>query len=262
MNLRTVLTASVLTAGALMTLALPAQAADMSVKARPMAAPPPVQNWYGFYVGVHAGYAWGGDGVDFTGATGGLLVGANIPGSLGGSSNGFIGGIQWGSNYQFDRIVLGFDSDFSYMDRDETQSVTLLGVTTTANQSLDWFGTTRLRAGFLVTPNVLLYAAGGLASGSAEVNVSQTGAFVGAASVRDTLWGWTLGGGIEFLSGPWMFRVEYLHYDLGDIDFTYAVAAASTVTTSTNFSGDIVRAGISYKFNWTPLGVLFGRDRF
>jgi outer membrane immunogenic protein len=260
MNLRTVLTATALTC---MALSSPAVAADMARKAVPMAAPVPVQNWYGFYVGVHAGYAWGGDGVDFTGATGGLLVGANIPTSLAGSSNGFIGGIQWGSNYQFGSIVLGFDSDFSYMDRDETQTVTLGGVTTTASQSLDWFGTTRARAGFLVTPNVLLYAAGGLASGSAEVSATTTaGGFFGGASVRDTLWGWTLGGGVEFLSGPWMFRVEYLHYDLGDIDFTYVVPATGTVSTSTNFSGDIVRAGISYKFNWTPLGILTGRDRF
>ena len=100
-------------------------------------------------------------------------------------------------------------------------------------------------------------------SGRAEVSVSHAGGgFLGAATARDTLWGWTLGGGIEYLSGPWMFRLEYLHYDLGDIDLAYAVAPAATVATSTNFSGDIVRAGISYKFNWTPLGILLGRDRF
>jgi outer membrane immunogenic protein len=245
-----------------MFFASPARAADIPVKA-PMAAPVPVLNWYGFYVGVHGGYAWGSDGVDFVGSTGGLVIGGNLPTSLGGSTGGFIGGIQWGSNYQFDRIVLGFDSDLSYIDRDETQAVTLGGVTTTASQSLDWFGTTRLRAGYLVTPNTLLYVAGGLASGRAEVSVSHVGGgFLGAATARDTLWGWTIGGGIEYLSGPWMFRLEYLHYDLGDLDLAYGVAPASTVVTSTNFSGDIVRAGISYKFNWTPLGILLGRDRF
>ncbi len=255
---------STLTAAALACIALvsPASAADMAVKARPMAAPPPVQNWYGFYIGAHAGYAWSNDSVDFTSATGLLAIGVNIPGSLGSNSNGFIGGIHWGSNYQFGSVVLGFDSDFSWLDRDATQTVTLGGITTTATQSLDWFGTTRVRAGFLVTPNTLLYATGGLASGRAEVDITHTAAGTFNINARDTLWGYAIGGGIEYLAGPWMFRVEYLHYDLGDLDFAYTIPATGTITTSTNFSGDIVRAGISYKFNWTPLGILMGQDRF
>jgi len=258
MTLRTIVTAG---AFACLVLAAPAHAADMAVKA-PM-APPVVQNWYGFYIGVHGGYAWGSDGVDFVGSTGGLVIGGNLPTSLAGNNGGFIGGVHWGSNYQFDRIVLGFDSDLSYIDRDESATVTLGGVTTTASHSLDWFGTTRVRAGYLVTPNALLYVTGGLASGRAEVSVSHVGpGFASAVTARDTLWGWSLGGGIEYLSGPWMFRLEYLHYDLGDLDVTYLGAPGSTVVTATNFSGDIVRAGISYKFNWTPLGILLGRDRF
>jgi outer membrane immunogenic protein len=258
MTVRTIVTAG---AFACMLLAGPANAADMARKA-PMAPPPVVQNWYGFYIGAHAGYAWSDDSVDFTGATGLLAVGVNIPGSLGGSSNGFIGGIHWGSNYQFGNIVVGFDSDFSWLDRDETRTVTLGGITTTASQSLDWFGTTRVRGGFLVTPNTLIYATGGLASGRAEVDITHTAAGTFTVNARDTLWGYAIGGGIEYLAGPWMFRVEYLHYDLGDLDFAYTIPATGTVTTSANFSGDIVRAGISYKFNWTPIGILLGRDRF
>jgi outer membrane immunogenic protein len=258
MILRTVLTATALTC---MALASPAGAADLPRKAPPMAAPAPVSPWYGFHIGVHAGYAWSDNSTDFTSATGLLALGVNIPNSLGGSADGFIGGIHWGSNYQFGNIVLGFDSDFSYIDNDSSATVTLGGLTTTTSQSLEWFGTTRVRGGFLVTPNLLLYATGGLASGSAEVNINHgAGAFV--VNARDTLWGWAAGGGIEYLTGPWMFRVEYLHYDLGDLDFAYTVPATGIVTTSTNFSGDIVRAGISYKFNWTPLGILLGQDRF
>ncbi|MCZ7658224.1 MAG: outer membrane beta-barrel protein [Xanthobacteraceae bacterium] len=239
----------------------PARAADMPVKAT--YAPAPVYNWYGFYVGGHAGLAWSRDSVDYVAATGGLLIGTNVPASLTGDASGFMGGIHWGSNYQFDRIVLGLESDFSFMDLDRTGSATLAGVTTTASHGLDWFGTTRVRAGYVVHPTLLVYATGGLANGRAEVSSAHVGGgFAGGATARDTLWGWALGAGIEYAAGPWLFRVEYLHYDLGDLDYAYAVAPAATVTTSTNVSGDIVRAGLSYKFNWTPLDILLGRRTF
>ena len=62
--------------------------------------------------------------------------------------------------------------------------------------------------------------------------------------------------------GPWMFALEYLHYDLGTQSFNYGDRhLAGLLSASTRFSGDMVRGAISYRFNWTPLGLIFGTDR-
>lgn len=145
------------------------------------------QSWYGFYIGLHGGYGWGRNAV--VGAPdafyGPLLVAAGVPLVQAGNPKGFIGGITYGSNWQFDRIVLGTDSDFSYTDIKASQ--TFNGVfggipfTTTTNQRLSWFGTTRVRGGVLLSDNLLLYATGGLASGRAEASVSNIVTFPAAA---------------------------------------------------------------------------------
>jgi len=54
--------------------------------------------------------------------------------------------------------------------------------------------------------------------------------------------------------------VEYIHYDLGNLNFNMAdpSLAGTSVATSTRFAGDIVRAGVNYRFNWTPWQLIFG----
>jgi len=245
--------------------------ARMPVKAAPYAAPG--YNWYGFYVGGHVGYGWGNDAVSFSNTTGGYagLIGTSIPFSAADQPKGVLGGIQWGSNWQFGQWVLGIDSDFAWTDIHSSETVTIGGGIARANfvdQKLDWLSTTRARAGFLLQPNLMIFGSGGIAAGRANVSVANN--LVGVActvgnacpndNARDTLWGWAAGAGIEYATGPWLWRLEYLHYDLGDLTFTYSDRiTASTVTASTNFSGDIVRGAISYKFDWQPLDLITGR---
>ena len=82
-------------------------------------------------------------------------------------------------------------------------------------------------------------------------------------SASKTMWGWTAGAGIEYASGPWQFRVEYLHYDLGTLNFTMRdfVTPLNLINASVHERGDMVRGAITYRFNWTLLGLLFGTDR-
>jgi outer membrane immunogenic protein len=255
----------------------PALAADIPVK--PIYKAPvmaPVSNWYGFYIGAHGGYGWGNDGINYTPdafyalpfATGVTpLTGARDP-------RGAIGGFQWGSNWQFDRTVLGLESDFSFSGIKASQTINgvLLGIpfTATAEQSVKWLSTTRLRVGYLVTPDVLVYGTGGLATGRVESRASNTLTIPGgclipggcpSGSASDTRWGWAAGAGIEYSTGPWQFRVEYLHYDLGTLSYSIrdAVAPGAAIGASTRFADDVVRGGISYRFNWTPFDLIFGR---
>jgi len=259
----------------------PSGAADLPPAPPVAQAPAKVdfqQRWYGFYIGVHGGYAWGRNAIqeapDAFYAP--LFTVAGLPSSLAGNPRGFVGGITYGSNYQFDRIVVGFDSDFSYSDIKASQAFagTFAGVpfTTSASQRLSWFGTTRVRGGFLLSDNILLYGTGGLASGRIEASSSGVATIAGgcavagacpAGGITKNLWGWAAGGGIEFAAGPWQFRTEYLHYDLGTVNYVMndLVVPANFIGSSLRVSGDMVRGAITYRFNWTPLGLIFGTDR-
>lgn len=95
---------------------------------------------------------------------------------------------------------------------------------TSGEQRLDWFSTTRGRLGYLISDSLLLYGTGGLASGRASANtfITQVGCPIGgclAGSESKTLWGWAAGGGLEYAIGQWLVRAEYLHYDLGDLNY-------------------------------------------
>ena len=137
---------------------------------------------------------------------------------------------------------------------------------------VDWLGTVRARLGFLVTPNLLAYGTGGLAYGKVEgsTNIAQsdsgingvlTGAAASAGSFSETRADWTIGGGLEWMFLPhWTLKGEYLFYDLGSVSwgspnlafnvpgFASPTFSAVNIGSSTHFSGNIVRAGINYKF--------------
>ena len=240
-------------------------AADLPSKAPAYAPPLPAPyNWTGSYIGGHFGYAWGSDPIDLTPGT---AFPGTVPLSLADNPRGVLGGIQYGTNWQFNRFVLGWDSDFSFSDIKASQTVvTAPGGISSGEQKLDWLSTTRGRVGYLLTDNLLLYGTGGLASGRATANtfITQAGCPVGscfAGSESKTLWGWEAGGGLEYAMGHWLLRAEYLHYDLGDLN--YSVVDPRTpialVGASNKVSGDIVRGALSYKFDWTFWDLIFGR---
>ena len=101
-----------------------AGAADLPRRTEPVAPimPPaiPIFTWTGFYVGVQAGYAWGGNGRDFGTLTAVDLDGDGITdvtavdsGAFGDDdgNDGFVGGAHTGYNYQFGSIVVGAEAD-------------------------------------------------------------------------------------------------------------------------------------------------------
>lgn len=271
--MRKVLLASV-SAAVLCTSA--AMAADMPVKARPL--PVAVPAWTGFYIGLNAGYAWGNSDPDLIGDPNAppLFLGpaTSPPPDL--RPKGFIGGGQLGYNWQSGQWVVGGEIDFSGIDAkaDASLSPFFAGKgtnrTVTWSSQYDWLFTARLRAGFLVAPNWLLYATGGLAVTQVKDSVVCT-AGVGAAcgntggggssvtwSDTETLVGGTIGGGIETLLAPnWTARVEYLYAKFKDTtpgvtSTTGGPFSPTTVPIPALFSFDhnlnVVRFAINYKF--------------
>lgn len=238
----------------------PAFAADMAVKAPPP-APAPVPAWTGFYGGIQFGGGWSDEAVnnnsgnDLLSAdliSGTAVVGAApFPGAPRSLQSGLVGGLEAGYNWQWSSWLLGIEADFSgsgMSGRDFSNAVftTLVTQSETVEQKTNWFGTVRGRAGWLATPNLLLFGTGGFAYGrvSDSANWGLTAApgggigfgsnvppfalscGVGGKSPNDVICfagnssgvrtGWTAGGGLEWLLDQhWSAKIEYLFVDLG-----------------------------------------------
>ena len=260
------------------------------------APPPALLTWTGGYVGVNAGYL---DSVGRTNTDAPFSFadsrGAGDAGNLANTAtnqfnhgpNGFIGGVQAGYNYQFSpSFVAGLEADIqgTTLRRDYSAISTASAgtgpfastwtTTTAVSNRLDYLGTVRARVGVTPAPNVLLYSTGGLAYGgvrsSTQINFANNGnADPGATagSFSGTRFGWSAGGGIEWMFAPnWTAKLEYLYYDLGSVSYPtggYATDLTPTTfagfgvvslapNTTTRFEGNIARVGLNYKFGGGP----------
>jgi outer membrane immunogenic protein len=264
-------------------LATGALAADLPVKAPVYTKAPayaePVFTWTGFYLGGNLGYSWGNS--DNSTTLDRFLTGLPLPGTLIGTNtgsnnaNGVIGGAQAGYNWQMSNWLLGLETDIQGSDERGSSTITCLrcadvgtNITTNLTQRLNWFGTFRGRAGVLATPDVLLYATGGLAYGEVNVGGSVTGdGAVGSTTVvlpstSSTRTGWTAGAGVEgHIGGNWTAKLEYLYVDLGTVSggpvellgILVPVRVAPGLSYSSHFTDNIVRVGINYHFNGGPV---------
>jgi outer membrane immunogenic protein len=175
---------------------VPAFAADAVMEEPPApAAPmeePPVNTWSGPYAGVTLGYAFAGETED--------EFGDSI------DTDGFLLGGFAGYNYQVGNIVAGAEADIGYSWEDGSNA----GVTSESGVE----GSLRARLGYVVSPNILLYAtAGGAAK---DLEVSGFG-----DSDSNTMIGWTAGAGADMMVTENIFgRVEYRYTDFGSEDFT------------------------------------------
>lgn len=267
----------------------------------PVKAPPPaLLAWTGGYVGVNGGYL---NSVGRTN-TEALVSPVSTSGEespnlvnsatnqFNNRSNGFLGGVQIGYNYQFSpSFVAGVEADIqgTSLRRDFSVTNTVTSqyqgaswiTTATVSNRLDYLGTIRGRIGVTPRPDVMLYSTGGFAYGgvrsSTQINFNNDtanffgGAFVTPAgstvgSTSEMLKGWTVGGGGEWMFAPnWSAKLEYLYYNLGSTSyptggyiinagFPLAGGTAGVVTnTRVRVEGDIVRVGLNYKFSAVPI---------
>ena len=250
--------------------AAPALAADLPVKAPPM-APAPVLNWTGFYIGVNGGYSWGRSSRDLNFFN--PLNGVTLTTGTGGGRdlNGGVFGGQLGYNWQTGNWVLGIETDAQWTGQKGSTTVVCpvagcfpgRGTAATLDDKLEWFGTFRGRGGVLVTPSVLLYATGGLAYGSLQTDLAlststATGIPVTIGATRSTdKVGWTIGGGIETMfASNWSAKIEYLYVDLGSISNSVVLPTAAGFPLGANVTSrvtdSIIRGGISYHFSAGP----------
>jgi len=228
----------------------------------------PVADWTGFYLGVHGGFGGGTfdypmnlttadldpefegpfDNLDYD-------FGADI------TSSGFFGGLQAGWNWQMDSLVLGVEGDIALSDitgeleiYSDTADASISGGST-----VDWFGTARLRAGFLLTPELLLYGTGGLAWGSVtsgyDIDLNEIGQFDDDTS--ESQMGWTIGAGFEYqVTENISLKTEYLYVDLGeaeilDLDLGDALGGdpgLANLEIDQDIAFHTIKAGVNFRF--------------
>jgi len=201
------------------------QAADI----RPVykAPPAPVHQtyWTGCYVGGNVGYGW-------------APTSWNIPGGAelaSHSADGISGGGQVGCDYEFNRIVVGFQGMFNATGM-KTDSANLINPALLDSSRMPWIGSLTGRIGVTGSP-ILFYAKGGAAwvrSEFQECCVPLAAAPLAPPPPppppppipdgvsKSTRLGWTVGGGVEYIFIPkWSVFVEYNYIRLNDtVDFT------------------------------------------
>jgi outer membrane immunogenic protein len=243
-----------------------ASAADMAVKAPPMAAPVMIYNWTGFYIGGNIGYGWGQADNSF----GPLPTAAQfvnlLPLSLDSKPQGVIGGAQIGYNWQAGRFVYGLEADIQ--GADVTGDVRLTPIPQNNNtpfpgagfleshERMSWFGTVRARAGFTPVDRLLLYVTGGFAYGQVDYFATTDFRPVGTtqylASFSRTKTGWTIGAGTEWaFANNWSVKAEYLYIDLGNestVVNAIPLLPPFQVAYSWKTQEHIARVGLNYKF--------------
>jgi outer membrane immunogenic protein len=217
----------------------------------------PVNTWTGFYMGVSLGARWANVDVTTLSAGGAPPI-PNPTNTASLDSTGVRGGFYAGYNWQVAPMwLIGVEGDIA--DGSNKRTVNRLpgsgfpiGATDAVSVKETWDAGVRGRVGFLLTPSLLVFGAGGGSwtetELSATCSVFTCGAALGSSAdkVRS---GWAAGGGLEWAVTPnWLARVEYRHADYGSTNQTIFAGTASLSTISTKVTTDSAFAGIAYKF--------------
>jgi outer membrane immunogenic protein len=185
-----------------LTVVAPASAADVPVKAPNAATTAPVYNWTGFYIGVEGGGGWADANTTVT-TPSGMLFSTGDRFNTNHLAGGF-GGFAVGADYQDSNWVFGVKGayDWANISGSELTFSTNTGTNLTDGQKLNWVAMVVGRIGYAPTRNLLVYADTGAAwagSKRAGVNVSTAGVLLATHAGSETLSGWTIGVGEEYL---------------------------------------------------------------
>jgi opacity protein-like surface antigen len=221
-------------------MTIPASAADLEFM-----PPPPVFQpvWSGFYVGGHVGYgeadADAEIDLDYIDGPQPLTESDSYSFSESLSSDGLIGGVQGGYNWQFNSLVFGIEGDISFtdwgqksvvFDRSDVLDLGFSGLDPdedafgNASVEIDFLASVRGRLGMAFN-NFLVYGTGGVAWAEAEARarvevddnaLAQTTEWTGKESFDDI--GFVVGGGMGWMVIPQTFSVgiEGLYYFFDD----------------------------------------------
>ncbi len=170
--------------------------------------PSPSSGWTGFYIGGYIG-------------AGGIVTNLEAPGLGAGNLNGLggeglLGGIMVGYNYQVSpNFVLGIQGDIALTDLDAELSIP--GIPVSASAGPEYIASISARAGYLATPDTMLYVLGGYSHANFNAGFSVPGT---SGSFDQKYHGFHAGTGVETkLSSNLTARLEYRYTQYSDEDW-------------------------------------------
>jgi outer membrane immunogenic protein len=170
-------------------------------------------------------------------------------GHVSGSDNGVTLGIYSGYNIQCGRFLYGIESDFNYAGTDARWSD---GCCQDVSSEMNWFGTLRGRLGLVHNDTWLFFITGGLAYADFDYQFSLGAPLNFSQSNSEMKFGWTIGGGVEFLRhANWSLKAEALYVDLGKEEIGYEDTLCGVGCTARIGYEDefwVARIGLSYHF--------------
>lgn len=173
----------------------------------------PVDQWSGFYAGVH----------------GGVVEAGRLPNPFG-TTKSFTGGVQLGSNLQFGKLVVGaeVEATFSHNYRFD------LGAG--AGLKRNWSGAVKARVG-IAADQFLVF--GTMGYGMARLEPDGT-----VTSAASNVGGLVFGGGVEYaLTNQLSVKLEYQQANYSNVAFS-----AGGASQSQNRVDHAVRAGLNFRF--------------
>lgn len=235
--------AQILAAALLLGTSGVALAADPGI---PMEEPPVGFTWTGGYAGVHIGYGWGDS--DFTDEDGWNLQGQ----TFGVDSDGFLGGVQAGYNWQASSLVFGIEGELGYLDLDGS-AAQIDGVFNDTFASVDagLFAGLSARIGYAMD-RTLLYAKAGGVYFDGEYSLSDEVTIAGPAILSGSEvigLGYQIGAGVEHaVTDNWTLKLEYAYFDFGNETVTGVDGAGDPSNYSADLSVHTLKIGANYKF--------------
>ena len=204
-------------------------------------------------MGLFAGYGWGtADATEPRNAATGFFYNlGSSPYSV--DADGFFGGGTLGYNWQPGALVFGLEGEVGYLGLDGSR-IDPNGI---ANGTPDT--TYSALTGRLGLPmnNILFYAKGGGALLDAKATTIDpciappAGCGIGKLSMSgdETMFGWTVGGGVEWAyAASWTAKVEYGYFDFGQRDTTGSSNFAERERQSIDVTAQTVKLGLNYRW--------------
>jgi opacity protein-like surface antigen len=240
----------------------------------------PVQgegSWDGVYAGVNAGAgsnatcdSWALSGA--TPATAAVLYNRTCP-----NNDRFVGGVQIGDAFQYQRLVWSLGADFdAWSGGSYGRSLRYAGnvpppgtYTFSGRLSPSGFGIIGPRIGYAGDHWLPYLKVGAIITGGSRGSTlsytptgmaKPTASFSGGRTFASA--GWVTGGGVELvLSGPWSISAEYVHTSLGNGSDSIASCAGSASACAAfsgislgsahnGFTANLFRIGINYWFEY------------
>jgi outer membrane immunogenic protein len=237
-----------------------ANAADMPLKAAPV-APPPAYHWTGCYVGLGGGYGmWSQDEQTF------FLDGTPDSLTSSASGRGWIASVQGGCDYQFNGgpfgtgWVIGAFADYNWSNIHGTNNISVITFPLSGNEKMSGYWAAGGRLGYLPMDRLLVYVSGGYTQARFDAynfGLNFVGGGAGVLGVNaHTRSGGFIGSGYEYYLG-WLpgltWKTEYRFAKYGSANDTLFLLPGNIPferLTSTKYV-QAVTSELVWRFNWS-----------